>query len=206
MDERATHPTTDGGPADHSPVEGDGFSLVLIPADVLRAATVAGERAAAGVSDGSVDWPGVGVIVAELVSAMPAAMRLRQVEAEPSQAAWLIRAIVVPEPASPTGVRVAGHLGGHGPPDEHGVVEVGYTVAAADRGRGLAGRGAAAWFAWAERRGATAAQLSIEPGNAPSLAVARRLGLQTVDRVWDDDDQVWELVHRAALPLAVDPG
>lgn len=196
-------PVPVAAPADPAaPIEADGFRLVLVPADVLEAVGRATERAEAGAGDGSVEWPGVGPIAAELASSMPAAMRLRQIEADPTQAAWLIRGIVVPDPTSPTGARVAGHLGGHGPPDDHGTVEAGYTVAVADRGRGLAGRGAAAWFAWAASRGATTARLSIEPGNGSSLAIAHRLGLVAVDRVWDEDDRVWELVHTAPLPLA----
>jgi len=125
--------------------------LVLIPEAVLRAVV---DRAG-----GEVHWPGVGPVAAELAMAMPAARRLRQIEADPDVAAWLLRGIVVEDPTSPTGRRVAGHLGGHDRPDADGMVEVGYTVAAGDRGRGLAGAGAAAWFAWAHRRGARTAQL-----------------------------------------------
>ncbi|QXC59788.1 GNAT family N-acetyltransferase [Aquihabitans sp. G128] len=175
-----------------APIEGTGLRLVLVPAAVLLAASEA---------EGPVDWPGVGTISEELAVAMPAAMRIRQAEADPSVAAWLIRGIVVDDAASPTGLRVVGHLGGHDRPDGDGMVEVGYTVAAADRGRGLATEGARTWFAWAHRHGATTARLSIVPTNAPSIAIAARLGLKPTERVWDDDDQVWEQVFEAALPL-----
>ncbi|MEJ7584755.1 MAG: GNAT family N-acetyltransferase [Acidimicrobiales bacterium] len=179
-----------------APIVAERLRLVLIPADVLRAVT---EQ-----SDAAVEWPGVGAIASELTATMPAGMRARQIEADPDVAAWLLRGIVVSEPASTTGRRVAGHLGGHDRPDPSGMVEVGYTVAAADRRQGLAREGAAAWFAWAHRHGARTAQLSIEPGNAPSLAVARHLGLRGTRRVWDEDDQVWELVLTATLPLRAD--
>ena len=132
---------------------------------------------------------------------MPATRRLLQIEADPGVAGWLIRGIVVADPATETGRRLAGHLGGHDRPDDHGMVEIGYTVGAADRGRGLATAAARAWFAWAGALGATIAQLSIEPTNAQWLAVAGRLGLTETDRVWDEDDQVWEVVLTGPLPL-----
>ncbi len=176
-----------------APIPSARLRLVVIPAEMLRAI-------AAG-STADVDWPGVGSITAELSSTLPASMRLRQADADPEVAAWLIRGIVVDDPAVATGCRVIGHLGGHDRPSEEGMVEAGYTVAAAERGRGIATEACAAWFGWAHHHGAAMAQLSIDPTNAASLAVARRLGMTEVDRVWDEDDQVWELVLRAPLPL-----
>ena len=61
-------------------------------------------------------------------------MRLDQVAADPAAQAWVVRALVV----EPHGV--VGHAGFHGPPDADGVVEVGYAVLPALRGRGRARR------------------------------------------------------------------
>ena len=110
--------------------------------------------------------------------------------------------MVVPDPASPTGRRVVGHVGGHDRPDDEGIVEAGYTVAEAERGRGYATEAAAGWFAWAHGRGARRARLSTTEDNAASQAVIDRLGLTWVARAWDEDDQVWEDVFEADLPLA----
>src|SRR4051812_16532371 len=99
---------TDATDEDRSlPIEGPGLRLVLVPPAVLLAASAA---------DGPVDWPGVGSISEELAVAMPASMRIRQAEADPAVAAWLIRGIVVDDAAAPTGQRVVGHLGGHDRP------------------------------------------------------------------------------------------
>lgn len=187
------------------PIVGDGFELVVVPGEVLEGIDACGGR-------GEVAWPGIGPIAAELVATLPAGLRRRQLDAEPALAPWLVRGIVVVDGSSPTGRRVAGHLGGHDRPGARGMVEVGYTVAAADRGRGLATAAARAWFAWAHAHGARTARLSTTDDNAASLAVIGHLGLEPVGRVWDEDDQAWEAVFEAPLPLppaaspAPDPG
>ncbi|MCU1497288.1 MAG: family N-acetyltransferase [Acidimicrobiales bacterium] len=178
-----------------APIDGDGVRLVLIPPAVLRAV----DARPADQPAGPVDWPGTGPISAELARSMPAGLRLRQAEADPQVAAWLIRGLVVDDPASPTGLRVVGHVGGHDQPDARGTVEAGYTVAVAERRRGLATAGVRAWFAWARCHGATGARLSITEDNAASLAIAGRLGLVPTDRVWDEEDQVWERVFTGSL-------
>lgn len=181
------------GPSD--PIPGFGLDLVLVPPHLLQAVVAWAE------GDDDLPWPDVAPVPAELAPSIPAARRLAQLAGYPTEAPWLVRAIVVPDPSAPDGRAVVGHLGGHGPPDDRGFVEVGYTVAAAARGHGLATEAARAWFGWAHRHGATGARISTTTDNRPSLALAARLGLLATGRVWDEDDQVWELVHEAPLPL-----
>lgn len=192
MTDDATAPIDPG-----DPIVTARLTLEVIPAEVLTTISVPGPD--------RVGWPGVGRIPVELCATMPAAMRLRQIEADPSVAAWLVRGIMVDDPTSPTGRRVVGHLGGHDRPDGTGTVEAGYTVAETDCGRGYATEAATAWFAWAHANGARRARLSTTAENDPSLAVIRRLGLTPTERVWDDDDQVWEQVFEADLPLSPAP-
>ncbi|MFG3283273.1 GNAT family N-acetyltransferase [Streptomyces sp. NPDC048111] len=59
--------------------------------------------------------------------------RADQVANDPSAARWITRAVV----SEPDGV-VVGDAGFHGPPDEAGMVEVGYTVVPACRRQGYA--------------------------------------------------------------------
>jgi RimJ/RimL family protein N-acetyltransferase len=184
-------PETDASLA--APIRTTRLELVLIPEAVLRAMADDGTDA--------VEWPGVGEIAAELVATLPSALRLRQVEADSAVAPWLVRGIVLRDPPAPTGPRIVGHIGGHDRPDAAGIVEAGYTVAEADRRRGYATEGAAGWFAWAHAHGARRARLSTTADNPASQAVIARLGLMPVDRVWDEDDQVWEDVFEADLPL-----
>ncbi len=59
-------------------------------------------------------------------------IRRDQLHRSPGDAPWLVRAVVL----QPVGT-VVGHAGFHGPPDEAGTVEVGYTIAPDHRGNGL---------------------------------------------------------------------
>lgn len=165
----------------------------MVPRSVLEAARDA--------KDGGGDWPGVGEVSAELIATMPCAHWLAKLDADVDAAGWLVRGIVVTDATAPTGRLVVGHVGGHGRPDADGRVEAGYTLAVAARGVGLATEAVRAWFEWAHRQGARIARLSIAEGNEASLALAERLGLTAVDRMWDEPDQVWETVLEGTLPL-----
>ena len=176
---------------DHRPIVGDGLELELVPLDLLRSV-------AAGAGP-TVDWLGMDRPSDLLIESMPARQRLRQIEADPSVAPWLLRLIVVRGPGNVP--QIAGSLGGHDRPDRRGMVEIGYTVDPAFRGRGLAIAAAAAWFDWAGARGAAVARIQTTTDNLPSLAVIRRLGLVRVGEAWDEEDQVWEQAFEAPLPL-----
>ena len=130
-------------------------------------------------------------------------LRLDQVRADPRAAVWVVRALVV----APDAVAV-GHAGFHGPPDEHGVVEVGYTVAPDLRGRGRAHAALAALVAEARSHpDVRVVRAAVAPDNVASLAVVRRAGFVEVG-VEEDEDGV-ELVHELAVrrgPCALSHG
>lgn len=118
------------------------------------------------------------------------AIRREQVRLDPASEPWLLRAVVLRE----TGEAV-GHVGFHGPPDERGMVEIGYTVLAAFRRRGYAREAAQAMWAAAGAAGARVLRASISPGNEPSLALVRAAGFRQVGEQEDEDDGlelVWE--------------
>ena len=120
-------------------------------------------------------------------------MRLDQMRREPMDAIWLIRAVV----GRDDGVMM-GHAGFHGPPDERGVVETGYTIFEDHRRRGYAEEAVRALFAWARReRGVERFRASVSPMNDPSLRLIKKLGFRQTGVQWDDVDGE-ELVFESA--------
>jgi RimJ/RimL family protein N-acetyltransferase len=98
-------------------------------------------------------------------------------------------------------------------PDRPGSVELAYWVRPAERRRGLAARAVLAVTPWAHRNLAARIWLEIEPGNEPSLRLARRTGYRFEQRIprhcrdWIDEDAerdswhdclIW--VHEAGSP------
>jgi RimJ/RimL family protein N-acetyltransferase len=91
-----------------------------------------------------------------------------------------------------------GHIGFHGPPDERGMAEMGYTVLPPFRRRGYALEAALGMMGWAQREhGVRLFRLSISPDNAPSLAMAVKMGFRQVGEQMDDEDGL-EIVFELA--------
>ncbi len=94
---------------------------------------------------------------------------------------------------------VVGNAGFHGPPDDTGGVEIGYTVYAAYRRQGIAR--AVLGRMVAEARASSAVRtvrLSVAPDNAPSLGLTRSAGFVQTGEQMDDEDGL-ELVFE--LPV-----
>jgi [ribosomal protein S5]-alanine N-acetyltransferase len=119
-------------------------------------------------------------------------MRVEQLAADPAQEPWLLRMMVLR-----TGGRgeAIGYANFHAPPDDRGMVEIGYRVEAHLRGQGFAGEAATARWEWAGRNGARVLRASIAPDNAASIALVRRAGFRQVGEQIDDVDGleiIWE--------------
>lgn len=135
-------------------------------------------------------------------------MRLAQLRADPATQPWLTRALVLRAEA-----RMVGHAGFHTLPGEPyldawapGGVELGYTIFARDRRRGLAREAVAALLAWAEREhGIERFVVSIAPANAASRALARGFGFVRVGSTLDDDDGPEDVYVRAAGGVSAPP-
>lgn len=126
-------------------------------------------------------------------------LRHRQAEADPTQALWLLRAIV--ERASRA---LVGHIGFHGAPGVNALaaedaVELGYTVEPAHRRLGYAREAVLGMMEWARgEHGIRRFLASVSPSNEPSLGLVRKLGFVPIARVQDDgggEEIVFELVQ-----------
>lgn len=125
--------------------------------------------------------------------------RLDQMAADPGHARWMVRQAVVGDDGL-----VVGHAGFHGPPDERGMVEIGYAVAPEFRRRGYA----RATLTELLRRAAgepavTTVRATISPDNAASLSTIAGFGFVETGEQWDEEDGrelVFEVpVRRAPL-------
>jgi ribosomal-protein-alanine N-acetyltransferase len=120
-------------------------------------------------------------------------LRIDQLRRDPASAGWLAAAA-----DAETGV-VVGHAGYHGPPDEAGMVEVGYSVDLRYRRRGYA---TAILQALLDRARAEPAvhtvRASIGPDNVGSLAIIRAAGFAEVGEQWDEEDGL-ELIFELAI-------
>jgi ribosomal-protein-alanine N-acetyltransferase len=125
------------------------------------------------------------------------AMRLAQVQADPEQVPWLLRAAVTTE----TG-RVVGKIGFHASPDAEGTVEIGYRVDEAHRRQGLASEMTIGLLRWGSERGARRCLASIRPDNIPSLRLTERLGfVRTGEQIDEIDGLEWIFTLELEKPL-----
>ncbi|WP_328331863.1 GNAT family N-acetyltransferase [Kribbella sp. NBC_00382] len=119
--------------------------------------------------------------------------RIAQIEDDPEAARWIVRAAV----SEPEGV-VIGHGGYHGPPDENGMVEVGYTVDARYRRQGYAKAILTALIDRAAAEpGVKTVRASISPTNAASLATIAGFGFLEAGEQWDEEDGLELLFERS---------
>ncbi|WP_246165273.1 GNAT family N-acetyltransferase [Arthrobacter yangruifuii] len=111
-------------------------------------------------------------------------MRSAQLQEHPSDAAWISRAIYDPGLG-----RAVGVAGFHGPPDDSGMVEVGYSVDPAYRRRGYARAALQALLEVAARDPSIhTVRATISPDNSASRRLVEQYGFVAKGEQWDDED------------------
>jgi RimJ/RimL family protein N-acetyltransferase len=126
--------------------------------------------------------------------------RLAQLEVDPSARQWLGRAMILTDEAGRR--RVVGTIGFHGPPDEQGRLEIGYSVDPEFRRQGYAREAARALIEWAAAtHGVRRFIASISPTNEASLGLVAGFGFEQTGSHMDDIDGL-ELVFELTWPTA----
>ena len=134
------------------------------------------------------DWPNEALDVLGL--------RLQQLDADPTLQPWLLRAIVL----HATQVMI-GHIGFHEAPGADRGGEFGFTVFPDYRRQGYAHEASLALMHWArESMGLTKFTLSISPENAPSQALAARLGFIRIGSQMDEIDGLEDVLEYRERP------
>jgi RimJ/RimL family protein N-acetyltransferase len=129
--------------------------------------------------------------------------RADAMEEDPTTLPWFTRVLLLRSraQAAATAPTIVGHAGFHGPPDEQGRVELGYTIVTELRRQGFAEEAVRALMAWAANAaGVTRFRASVGPWNAPSLGLVRKLGFVQVGVQWDEEDGEELVFHRDGLP------
>jgi RimJ/RimL family protein N-acetyltransferase len=111
-------------------------------------------------------------------------MRSEQVEQDPASAAW-VTGVIWDEQQQVA----VGRAGYHGPPDQSGMVEIGYAVDPAYRRRGYARAALEALLLRAAHEPrVTTVRVTISPENTASYALASQYGFAEVGEQWDEED------------------
>jgi RimJ/RimL family protein N-acetyltransferase len=119
--------------------------------------------------------------------------RSDQAEQDPASAAWVTG--VIWDEREQVAVGRAGY---HGPPDQSGMVEIGYAVDPAYRRRGYARAALEALLQRAAREPRVkTVRVSISPDNAASYGLASQYGFAKVGQQWDDEDGL-EIIYEVA--------
>ena len=177
---------------DLAPIRTPRLELVSMSVPFMEALARRDQEAAAGLLEASVTpW-----MADQLVDFLQ--FRLRQLAEDSTIRAWLGRAMVLTDTE---GARHAiGSIGFHGPPDEQGRLEVGYSVDPDHRRQGFAREAIQALFDWAhERHGIRTFVASIDPDNDASLNLAGQFGFVQVGEQMDEIDGL-ELVFETTWP------
>ena len=128
-----------------------------------------------------------------------AALRLKDVTADPDYLPWSLRAM-----ALKPDLGFVGHFNFHSKPGAEylkeiapDAVELGYFVMPAYRRRGLAEEAALAMMDWAARfHEVRRFVVSIRPDNFPSVAMAHKLGFARIGSHIDDEDGYEDILAR----------
>jgi ribosomal-protein-alanine N-acetyltransferase len=111
-------------------------------------------------------------------------MRSQQIADSPSDAPWVTRFVLVPAEAAPVGL-----AGFHGPPDEAGMVEIGYRIDPKQRRKGYARQSVETLLAVARAHpDVQVVRATISPDNHASLSLVEGYGFTEVGEQWDDED------------------
>jgi RimJ/RimL family protein N-acetyltransferase len=111
-------------------------------------------------------------------------MRIKQIEEDPASAGW-VNGVIWCERQQVA----VGNAGYHGPPDQSGMVEIGYGVDPVYRRRGYARAALEALLQRAAREPRVrTARVTIRPDNIASYQLASQYGFVEVGEQWDDED------------------
>jgi RimJ/RimL family protein N-acetyltransferase len=128
-------------------------------------------------------------------------MRSEQVARDPGSAGW-VTGVIWDEQKQVA----VGRAGYHGPPDDSGMVEIGYAVDPAYRRRGYARAALEALLQRAAHEPqVTVVRVTISPDNTASYALTSQYGFAKTGEQWDEEDGL-EIIYEVAANLLLPGG
>jgi [ribosomal protein S5]-alanine N-acetyltransferase len=185
--------TVTGEPWTTNAPETTRVSLVAVPPPVIHALAAGHHEQARALSEVDLTPYLLGPDCTNLWS-----MRSRQLAADPQSAMWITRIIVVNDSPAAS-ASVVGLAGFHGPPDENGMVEIGYRVDPFHRRQGFARSALEILLdVAAADPSVSIVRATISPDNAASRLLIGRYHFEEVGEQWDDEDGLEIIFHRPA--------
>lgn len=124
----------------------------------------------------------------------PLRWRVPQVKADPSTNKWFIRWIVLRETKE-----VVGSISFHAPPDETGMIEIGFGISEPCRNRGFGKEALIGMWTWViDQPGVRTLRYTLSPSNKPSLAIINSLGFTHMGQQLDEIDGPEEIYEMSA--------
>lgn len=173
------------------------LQLVPFTARLLELAAADDRPALARAAGASIpdSWPSHGVRFHQLP------LQLAALREDPEGLVWQGRLIVVLDNGTPS---LAGVINLKGPPDERGLVEIGYEVVPEFRRRGVASAAARALLGWCfEQPGVTAVRARTLKGNTVSQHMLKRLGFARIGP--ERDPELGEMIAWEYRPMPSSP-
>jgi RimJ/RimL family protein N-acetyltransferase len=129
---------------------------------------------------------------------LPRENRIRDVEANPANIKWYYRLIVLRE----TQV-VIGSISFHAPPDDSGMLEVGFGIHESYRNLGYGKEALIEMFRWAcNQPEVTTLRYTVAQTNAPSQAIIKKLNFEYKGIQIDDEDGPEDIFELSAQEFA----
>ena len=124
----------------------------------------------------------------------PLRWRVPQVKADPSTNVWFIRWIVLRETK-----QIVGSISFHAPPDEVGMIEVGFGICEPCRNNGFGKEALLGMWTWViDQPGVQTLRYTVSATNAPSMSIINSLGFEHVGQQIDEEDGPEEIFEMSA--------
>lgn len=126
--------------------------------------------------------------------ASPVRWRAPQVLENPACNKWFIRWMVLR-----TTNEIVGSLSFHGPPNEHGMIEIGLGVHETFQRRGYAREALIGMWSWAcDHEAVRTLRYTVDPNNEPSVALVKGFGVSRVGQQIDEEDGPEDIYEMSA--------